>query len=212
MDDAQHGRIRLRSAALWCATTVTVATVGRLALPAALALPESLRTAGGFAEVLVGGCGLAAVVAAGWLWVITTDVVAGVLRQHGRVVVGRTGPVRLLLLSACGAAVLGATAAPASADDSRPLTPHSLVGLPLPDRATGAIAPAADGGVRSGEQVVVRPGDSLWSIAEHQLGPRATLAEIVAYWHRVHDANAVVIGADPDLIHPGQRLELPPTD
>jgi nucleoid-associated protein YgaU len=35
--------------------------------------------------------------------------------------------------------------------------------------------------------------------------------ELAAYWQRIYDRNADVIGADPDLILPGQLLELPPT-
>ncbi len=66
----------------------------------------------------------------------------------------------------------------------------------------------ADNGPR---QVRVRPGDSLWVIAEQRLGPRATVVEIVGYWHRIYDRNTDVIGPDPDLILPGQLLELPPT-
>ncbi|GAA0470706.1 transglycosylase family protein [Streptomyces olivaceiscleroticus] len=46
----------------------------------------------------------------------------------------------------------------------------------------------------------VRPGDSLSAIAEER-----GLAE---GWTGLYDANEGVIGADPDLIHPGQRLEL----
>jgi resuscitation-promoting factor RpfA len=57
--------------------------------------------------------------------------------------------------------------------------------------------------------VVVRPGDSLWTIsARHDPGAKA--ARIAAEWPSWWAANRAVIGADPDLIHPGQRLT-PPT-
>ncbi|WP_052864578.1 transglycosylase family protein [Streptomyces niger] len=46
----------------------------------------------------------------------------------------------------------------------------------------------------------VRPGDSLSAIAEER--------GLAAGWTGLYDANEGVIGADPDLIHPGQRLEL----
>ena len=57
--------------------------------------------------------------------------------------------------------------------------------------------------------LVVRPGDSLWSLTARQLGPRATAARIAAAWPRLYAENRGAIGANPNLIHPGQQL-LPP--
>lgn len=59
-------------------------------------------------------------------------------------------------------------------------------------------------------QLVVRHGDSLWSLTARQLGPRATAARVAASWPRLYAANRRAIGADPNLIHPGQKL-VPPT-
>jgi len=59
-------------------------------------------------------------------------------------------------------------------------------------------------------RLVVHPGDSLWSLAARQLGPRATAARIASTWPRLYAANRRAIGADPNLIHPGQQL-VPPT-
>ena len=56
----------------------------------------------------------------------------------------------------------------------------------------------------------MRPGDTLWSIAQHHLTPDASDADIDTAWHAWYSANAAVIGADPDLIQPGQ-LFTPPT-
>lgn len=60
---------------------------------------------------------------------------------------------------------------------------------------------------------VVRPGDSLWCIArrylEAELGPSPSSADIDRFWRRIYDHNRDVIGADPDLILPGQRFEIP---
>lgn len=53
----------------------------------------------------------------------------------------------------------------------------------------------------------VRPGDSLWSIAERHM-PGAEPTEIDAGWRRIHRANRAVIGPDPDLIIPGTTLRL----
>lgn len=59
------------------------------------------------------------------------------------------------------------------------------------------------------ETYVVRPGDSLWSISARTLGPDACDAQIAAEWPRWYHANRTVIGAEPDLIHPGQELVAP---
>jgi hypothetical protein len=59
-------------------------------------------------------------------------------------------------------------------------------------------------------EVVVRPGDTLWDLAAEWLGPAATAAQIAAEWPRWHVANLPVIGPDPDLLRPGQRLVIPP--
>jgi nucleoid-associated protein YgaU len=124
---------------------------------------------------------------------------------------------------------LGATlAAPAlAAIDPQPAPVPSgqlsgqLSGLALPDRATGAgLATAAGTAIsrtgtsgpsqRSAQFVEVDPGDSLWRIAQTLLPAGATDAEITHEWHRIHQANSDRIGADPDLIHAGTRLTVPP--
>lgn len=51
----------------------------------------------------------------------------------------------------------------------------------------------------------------MWDIAAAHLAPgERTVANVHRYWRQVHRANRRVIGADPDLIHPGTRLEVPP--
>lgn len=61
-------------------------------------------------------------------------------------------------------------------------------------------------------EVVVRRGDTLWSIARAELGRQASDAEVARWWPRWHAANEDVIGPDPDLILPGQVLRRPPAD
>jgi len=56
---------------------------------------------------------------------------------------------------------------------------------------------------------VVRPGESLWSIAADLAGPRADDAAIARLWPLLHRTNRSVIGADPGVILPGQVLVLP---
>lgn len=59
------------------------------------------------------------------------------------------------------------------------------------------------------DEVVVRRGDTLWDIAARRLGPRASPAEVAAAWPRWYAANRALIGPDPALIRPGQRLRAP---
>ena len=59
---------------------------------------------------------------------------------------------------------------------------------------------------------VVR-GDSLWSIAAAELrrrtGSDPSSGEIARFWPTIYAANRDVIGDDPNLILPGQHLEIP---
>lgn len=158
-----------------------------------------------FDVVLAAGCALA--LAACWLWLATGVVVVVVneLVTGGAGLAGRTLPwpalVRALALASVGVVV---TAAPASADrvSAPDLRGHDLVvGLTLPDRvATKARRPTA---------VRVGPGDSLWSIADRQLGPKATVTAVDRAWRRIARANAHLLGPDPDLIFPGVVLVVP---
>ncbi|MEP6695542.1 MAG: LysM domain-containing protein [Pseudonocardiales bacterium] len=61
--------------------------------------------------------------------------------------------------------------------------------------------------------VVVVSGDTLWALARHQLPAGATDSAVAVAWPRWYAANRSVIGPDPDLLLPGQRLfpPIPPT-
>lgn len=73
-----------------------------------------------------------------------------------------------------------------------------------------APAPASEAPAPQQRTVTVRPGDSLWSLSDDLLGPDdEPAAEIAAVWPELYRANATTIGADPDLIHPGQVLVVP---
>ncbi|MCX4969811.1 transglycosylase family protein [Streptomyces sp. NBC_00654] len=62
---------------------------------------------------------------------------------------------------------------------------------------------ARDGGTAPvGGDYTVRPGDSLWAIADAQKLPGG--------WTALYEANKDAVGVDPDLILPGQSLELSP--
>ena len=60
-----------------------------------------------------------------------------------------------------------------------------------------------------GSEVVVRAGDTLWTLAAAQLGPLATDLEIAQLWPRWFQANRAVIGNNPNVLLPGQILRAP---
>lgn len=125
--------------------------------------------------------------------------------------------LRRTALVTCGVAVAGAGAlGPAAAttpeaEDQSAIVGPAITGLPLPDRATGApaTARAARGSARPPRAHLVRPGESLWSIAESLTPPGSGTAEIAAACRRLYGANATVVGPDPDLILPGTTLLVP---
>ena len=62
------------------------------------------------------------------------------------------------------------------------------------------------------ETWVVEAGDHLWAIAAETVADRTGHTDdesVGTYWQRLIEANRHVVGDDPDLIHPGQIIELP---
>lgn len=204
---SRGSRTTWRPLAVWLA-------VSGAAFLAASSLPGAWRSAGdgtgpdAVADLLVAGCTTALTVALAWLWVVMTATVAGLLT--GKVRAGG-GATRRLVLLACGVAVVAGTALPATASggEGREL----LVGLALPDRA---VAPAphrqhhpvlgTTDEPEAPETYVVRPGDSLWSIARAHPG---VTGSVERRWRAIWLANRDLVGDDPDLILPGQALRLP---
>lgn len=98
-----------------------------------------------------------------------------------------------------------------------PLPPRSPAARPSPpggsvaqQRPRSQPAPSRPGvPTPSADRVRVRVGDSLWLIAARRLGPTVTAAQTAAAWPRWYAANREVIGAEPDLIFPGQLLTAP---
>jgi hypothetical protein len=87
-----------------------------------------------------------------------------------------------------------------------PELPAPVVDWPLPEsNAPAGSRPAAP----APERVVVRRGDTLWSIAAAHLEPRARNAEIAAEWPRWYAANQRLIGPDPARLDVGLRLRPP---
>lgn len=126
-------------------------------------------------------------------WVLLMIVTA---QSSLRIVRGITPELmrRTLFAGAAGALVL----TPVQAERSTSPIRHQLDGLRLPDRPV------------TSDQVTVRAGDTLWAIAERSLPPSASNSEIATSCARWYAANRDVIGSDPNLIHPKQRLT-PPT-
>jgi nucleoid-associated protein YgaU len=91
-------------------------------------------------------------------------------------------------------------------------TPDRPAAPPKPQvaaRSLHLVAPAPHRAHAIADDVVVRRGDSLWTIAARHLGPDASAAEVAAEWPRWYAANRDAIGADPHLLHAGQRLHSP---
>jgi hypothetical protein len=151
-------------------------------------------------ESLVWVCLVALLVAVVWGWLQGFAAVVDAWR--GSTGSTRPGTVRRLVLTACGVAVVTVLATQsADAAASHP-GPDILTGLPLPERAEG---PAH----ATRRSAVVRSGDTLWALAAAELSPPASASDITDRWHLIYRRNHAVIGADPDLIRPGQLLELP---
>jgi nucleoid-associated protein YgaU len=184
----------------------------RIGIVAAAAL--SLAVLGMCRPAPAGGAGpqTAIVATAAWTaWLAATYLAAGVglaaattRSQHAAGLPLPTGLRRLVhraVGAGAAAAVLGSglTAnAPVWADAHRP-HPQSI-------SATWPVAPQP----RHPAGVVVEPGDCLWTLAADALD-HPSAAQVAATWPRWWRTNRAVIGSDPDLIQPGQRLRPPNT-
>ncbi len=199
---------RLRALSVWSIGTVALAALLQwlsrdlASSGPAMSFEDALERA---CLVVIGLCGV-------WAWLVVGVVVVEVLRSR-TVGTDRTPGIppwaRGLVLMTCGVAAIG-LAAPANAD-------ADLDGLPMPDRATGgflsdSVRPLLQAGHRTtpttapqaprAPQHVVSSGDSLWSIAEAELGNAAR-------WPEIYRLNRAAIGPDPDFIDVAQQLDLP---
>lgn len=213
-----------RCGALWLGATVSAAALLTWVVPHAVG---AWPTGGAvpFEVLLVVSCEIVAATGVGWLWLLVTLVVRDAL--HGtRSAAPVPVVVRRLVLAGCGLSLAGGLAAPAHAQQPDPDRPVGavLAGLAVPDRMSttawlGALReelrrePARRVPSRSSadppRQVVVGPGDTLWSLARSTLPPTADADTVDRRWRDIYRANRRLVGPDPDLILPGQRLVLP---
>jgi hypothetical protein len=89
----------------------------------------------------------------------------------------------------------------------------AMLTVVLPAAAEAQDARSADRGANATpthiDIVVVRPGDSLWSISSERLGPDASARQIDREVERIYALNQDQIGPDPNLIFADQELSLP---
>jgi nucleoid-associated protein YgaU len=163
-----------------------------------------------FGDLLVTGATWALGVGALWAVVIVAAAVLEVVSSGHCALTARLGcpaPARRALLAGLGVVLASGgavVAGPASATPA-PLTQsgRGQLGLPVPARPTGSPD------VLPHPRVEVRPGDSLWRISTHHLHGTFSDQDVVRLVARTYRANRTVIGADPDLIRPGQQLRIP---
>ena len=162
------------------------------------------------ADLLTGAAAVMLQVALAWLFVVTLLLVLE--PRAGRELTALAGcprAVRRALVTLCGVALSGAAlVTPAQAHgDHAAAQASSLDGLRLPDRMSGPEQPRP---AAAPHTVVVRPGDTLWAIAADRLPTGAAAAAVDRAWRSLYTANRAAIGPDPDLIHAGTELRLPP--
>ncbi len=203
----------IRCLLVWLGATLAAMTVWWAVGDTAIAVGRPTTWQGTFEDLVVTIAAVALLGCGGWLWLVTTVTVAQAIR--GRVPNTSVGIVRRGVLIACGAVLLVGVGAPALAGGGH--GGRLLAGLRMPDRASTsapmpavAPTPAARRTAANAHEVVVRAGDSLWSIAARALGTGAEPREVDAAWRALYAANRDVIGADPALIHPDQRLRPAP--
>lgn len=100
---------------------------------------------------------------------------------------------------------------PPDAPTPRPTPPPAETSASVPPPGTVGDPDPPDSGTTT---VTVRPGDSIWKLAEHRLrdhlGRPVSDPEVAPYWRVAVDANAGKLrSGDPDLIFPGERITLP---
>lgn len=195
----------------------------RLGRVASLAMP--VADLGGWlvlappADAVVAVLRLVALTASGWLLASTLVYTAtGMLRRRSALLGRLTLPLVRRVADRAVALVLVTSGMGGTALAATELVPpgaHSVTGEPAP-----APAPAPGGDVATSTQGwqrawVVAEGQHLWGIAralleEERPSEAPTDREVHARWIALLEANADgFVSGDPDLIHPGEVLDVP---
>lgn len=109
-----------------------------------------------------------------------------------------------------GGGVSGSSGTPGPQGPPGPAGPPGPTGPPGSTGGTGPVmypGGPGPGGPPRQKMYTVKPGDNLWNIAKSTWG--GTNAQILANVHKLYSSNRNVIGGNPNLIHPGQRLVIP---
>jgi nucleoid-associated protein YgaU len=181
-------------------------------------------------DVVMAGLRLVALACAYWLLLTTVLYLAALASRVPaaiRAVEWATLPaVRRLAHRAVAVVITTSTAVPGgaalAADRPVPSPPHGERAVVQLEAGTVASPPAATlpRPAMAATAHLVAAGENLWIIAQHQLAAAAgdgtsapTDREVHAYWLRLLAHNhAALVSGDPDLIHPGERLVLPPVE
>jgi hypothetical protein len=148
--------------------------------------------------------------------VLLTGVLPAGARRAAALALGLTlgtaPAVALVAGPAPAIATAPALATAAATDELGPAT--GALSIDWPSAATGEVVPDWPGTQAPADAHVVLRGDCLWDIASGRLqrdrpGTSPTDAEVLQAVQAWWQANAAVIGPDPDLLLPGQVL-LPP--
>lgn len=215
-----------------------LAATGDLAAPPIRSLDALTAWADG-REPVAAAVALVRLVAEVGTWYVLAvsvlHIVSGVVRSAGghRLADALALPaVRRLVHAGLG---VGLAAASSVAGQEEARAPGTVTMTPVADSpvvsqtrvedpsGTAAMRPGTDpaeGGVAQMAPVpstwTVAPGESLWTIAEELLGDAwqrpTTDSEVDPFWRSLVERNRarLVDPDDPDLIHPGQVLEVPP--
>jgi nucleoid-associated protein YgaU len=171
---------------------------------------------GGPDSDIVAGCAWIAWAVAGYLCLAVVAAVLGALTSVATVARLAPPTVRKLVHVAVSAGLVTAltgtamaSAAPAVPSGTHATAAGNPINLDWPGLPPRATVASPSGQARF---VVVRPGDTLWTIAARHLASAADSESIAAAWPQWWQANRSVIGDDPDLIRPGQHLAVPPRE